>query len=162
MTKWTRLITIAAVSLLLDACSKALVKDRLQLHEQREFIGEYLRITYIHNPGAAFGISIGAHSRVIFAMLAIIALIGVGVMYSATPREEITKLNALALISGGALGNLWNRFITKQGVVDWIDVGLGSLRWPVFNIADVAVTTGAVVLALSLWREQPEGVGKRV
>lgn len=67
---------------------------------------------------------------------------------------------ALSAILGGALGNLANRALIEQGVVDWIDVGVGTLRWPVFNLADIAITTGAVLLALSLWREEspdPEG-----
>ncbi|MGH7447666.1 MAG: signal peptidase II, partial [Longimicrobiales bacterium] len=57
---------------------------------------------------------------------------------------------------GGAVGNLIDRVRSASGVVDFIDVGVGSVRWPVFNVADMAVTTGAIILALSLWKEEQE------
>jgi signal peptidase II len=63
------------------------------------------------------------------------------------------RLLALALVCGGAVGNLIDRVRSSRGVVDFIDVGVGSYRWPTFNVADIAVTCGAVALALVLWSE---------
>jgi signal peptidase II len=60
---------------------------------------------------------------------------------------------ALGLVAGGAVGNLIDRVRSPRGVVDFLDVGVGALRWPTFNIADIAVSCGAIALAVSLWRE---------
>lgn len=137
-----------------DILSKGIVERQLRLYEQILLIGDYLRLTFIHNPGAAFGISVGEHSRVIFLVLSVVALVALLAMYRSTAPGDRVRLFALSLITGGALGNVWNRVANPAGVVDWIDVGVGDLRWPVFNFADVAITIGAVVLALSLWREE--------
>ena len=60
---------------------------------------------------------------------------------------------ALGLVAGGAAGNLIDRIRSGRGVVDFLDVGIGALRWPTFNVADIAVSCGAIALAISLWRE---------
>lgn len=159
MKKWIHLAALAGGALALDACSKTAVQRSFHLYEQRELIGEYVRLTYIHNPGAAFGISVGPYSSLIFAVLSIVALAALVGMYAVTPPQDRLRLHAIALIAGGALGNLWNRLVSRAGVVDWIDVGVGDTRWPVFNVADIAVTTGAIILALSLWREE-EAAGR--
>lgn len=149
----------------LDAITKFLVQQSFGLYNQVRIIGDYVRLTYIQNPGAAFGIHLGDYSRPIFLVLSLIALAALAGMYWATPAREKIRLTAIALICGGAIGNLIDRVRSAQGVVDFLDVGVGDLRWPVFNVADIAVTTGAIFLALSLWREEqrpdrrPEGGG---
>ena len=60
---------------------------------------------------------------------------------------------ALGLVAGGAAGNLVDRIRSHRGVVDFLDFGIGNLRWPTFNVADIAVSCGAVALAISLWIE---------
>ncbi len=70
-----------------------------------------------------------------------------------TPPTDRLRQVAVGFVAGGAAGNLIDRILSARGVVDFIDVGLGSLRWPTFNVADIAVSCGAVALALSLWRE---------
>jgi signal peptidase II len=141
---------------LADAVTKFLVEQNMRLYQQVEIIGEYFRLTYIHNPGAAFGIHLGAHSRIIFLVLSLVALAALAAMYWSTPARDKVRLTAISLICAGAIGNLIDRVRSEQGVVDFLDVGLGDLRWPVFNIADIAVTTGAIFLALSLWQEDQE------
>jgi signal peptidase II len=138
---------------LLDVATKFLVQSHMRLYQQIDIIGDYLRLTYIHNPGAAFGIHLGEHSRIIFLLLSVVALVALAAMYWSTPTRDRVRLTAISLICAGAIGNLIDRIRTDQGVVDFIDVGVGDLRWPVFNVADIAVTTGAVFLALSLWQE---------
>jgi signal peptidase II len=140
--------------LLLDVATKAAVQRTLREYDQVPVIGEYLRLTYIHNPGAAFGIQLGAHSREIFLVLSLVALVALLVMYWFTPTSDRSRLSAIALICAGALGNLVDRVRLERGVVDFLDVGVGSIRWPVFNVADIAVTAGAIILALSLWNEE--------
>jgi signal peptidase II len=146
--------------LILDVGTKALVQEHFVLYQQADVIGEYVRLTYIYNPGAAFGIHLGEHSRIIFLVLSIAALGALVGMYWFTPVADRLRLTAIALTCGGAIGNLIDRVRSESGVVDFIDLGVGNIRWPVFNVADIAVTTGAIILALSLWKEE-QGVERR-
>ena len=119
-------------------------------------VGDFMTFHLVYNPGAAFGINFGQYSRWIFMTLAIVALFVLGAMVRGTPPSDKWKISSLALICGGAVGNLIDRFTNSRGVVDFIDVGIGSYRWPTFNIADMAVSCGAVILAVILWREGKE------
>ena len=74
-------------------------------------------------------------------------------MSASSPRGDRFRELALGLVTGGAVGNLIDRIRSHQGVVDFLDVGIGALRWPTFNVADIGVSCGAIALALSLWRE---------
>jgi signal peptidase II len=152
--KMALLLGILGGVLLLDVSTKLLVQAHFHLYQQVDIVGEYLRLTYIYNPGAAFGIHLGQYSREIFLVLSLIALVALLAMYWYTPASDRVRLMSIALICGGAIGNLIDRIRSEAGVVDFIDVGVGTIRWPVFNIADMAVTTGAIILALSLWREE--------
>src|SRR5260370_10447988 len=78
---------------------------------------------------------------------------------SAGPGDRF-RLLALALVCAGAVGNVLDRLRSAQGVVDFVDVGLGSARWPTFNVADSAITVGAIALAVSLWLEGRHGGGE--
>ncbi len=140
-----------------DAFTKMLAVDRLTpSHLPREVIGDWLRLTLVYNPGAAFGLHLGAYSRWIFTALAVGALVVLGSMWRQTRPGDRVRVLALALVSGGAVGNLLDRLKSARGVVDFIDVGVGAARWPTFNVADIAVSTGAVLLAVVLWREDGE------
>jgi signal peptidase II len=153
----TKIILFAGVLsgvLLFDISTKLLVQKHFVLYQQMDIIGEYVRLTYIYNPGAAFGIQLGEHSRFIFLVLSVIALAALIGMYWFTPAIDRLRLSSIALICGGAVGNLIDRVRSENGVVDFIDVGVGAVRWPIFNVADMAVTTGAIILALSLWKEE--------
>lgn len=140
----------------IDFITKELIQRSMSLYQQINIIGDYVRLTYIHNPGAAFGINLGAYSRIIFLVLSCIALAALAGMYWVTPSKDRSRLASIALICGGAVGNLLDRIRLSAGVVDFMDIGIGQLRWPVFNVADIAVTTGAIFLALSLWREEQQ------
>lgn len=146
--------TVLGGVLLLDVATKFLVQESMHLYQQIDVIGSYVRLTFIHNPGAAFGIHVGESSRQIFMGLSIIALGALIAMYWFTPAFDRVRLAAIALICGGAIGNLIDRIRSAEGVVDFLDIGIGETRWPVFNVADVAVTAGAIILALSLWKEE--------
>jgi len=150
---------VMAVVVVLDMVTKLIVQHSLRVYQQIEVIGDYVRLTYIENPGAAFGIHLGPYSRPIFLMLSLVALAALAGMYWVTPARDRVRLAAIALICGGAVGNLVDRVRSSSGVVDFLDVGIGDLRWPVFNVADIAVTTGAIFLALSLWQEEQRGGG---
>ena len=152
------LVLVGVVAL--DLATKLLIQRTFHLYQQMNVIGDYLRLTYIHNPGAAFGINLGPYSRFIFLGLSVIALVALAGMYWVTPARDRVRLSAISLICAGAIGNLLDRVRSAHGVVDFLDVGIGNLRWPVFNVADIAVTTGAIFLALSLWREEQQSEAK--
>jgi signal peptidase II len=142
--------------LAVDLVTKLFIQRSFTLYQQVPVIGDYVRLTYIYNPGAAFGIHLGEYSRFIFLFLSLLALAALAAMYWVTPARDRVRLASIALICGGALGNLLDRIRSANGVVDFLDVGVGDIRWPVFNVADIAVTTGAIFLALSLWREEQQ------
>lgn len=120
-------------------------------------IGDAVRFTLAYNPGAAFSMSLGAYSRVIFGGFAVVALVVLWRLYRLTGTGartgDLTRIIALGLAWGGAAGNLIDRFRSPFGVVDFIDIGYGNIRFWTFNVADSAVTVGALLLAWSLSRE---------
>lgn len=147
----------AAGIVLSDAFTKMIAVDRLYpVHAPREVVGEWLRLTLVYNPGAAFGLHLGPQSRWIFTGLTLVALAVLASLWRQSRPGERWRVLALALVSGGAVGNLLDRLRSGRGVVDFIDVGIGDLRWPTFNVADIAVSTGACLLALVLWREDTD------
>jgi signal peptidase II len=122
----------------------------------RGVAGEWLRLTLVYNPGAAFGLHVGEHSRWVFMALTVIALAILGRLYLGTRDGDMPRSIALALVCAGALGNLIDRVRSGRGVVDFIDIGLGTTRWPTFNVADMAVSTGAMLLAWVLWHQDQQ------
>lgn len=139
--------------LLADCSSKRIAEESLTLHSPQPVVGEVVRFTLAYNPGAAFGINVGSASRVVFTILTLVALGVLASMYRSTHANQRVQLAALALVTGGALGNLYDRLRGSAGVVDFIDVGVGGTRFWTFNIADAGITIGAILLALSLWTE---------
>lgn len=119
-------------------------------------IGDWLSLRLVYNPGAAFGIHVGAYSRWVFGLLAVVALIVLGAMVRQTAATHRFRLVTLGLVCGGAVGNLLDRMASARGVVDFIDVWIGSFHWPTFNVADMAVSCGAIALALVLWSEEKQ------
>jgi signal peptidase II len=150
-----RLFFGVAISVVLaDAFTKIMAVDRLMPSRlPREVLGETLRLTLVFNSGAAFGLHLGPNSRWIFMALIVGALALLWELYRTTSEGDRIRVLALALVCGGALGNLVDRVKSGRGVVDFIDVGIGAMRWPTFNVADMAVSCGAVLLAIVLWRE---------
>jgi signal peptidase II len=125
-----------------------------------QVLGEVLRFTLAYNPGAAFSMSLGPYSRWIFGGFAVVALVVLWRLYRMTGAGaragDRLRVLALGLAFGGAAGNLIDRIRSVAGVVDFIDIGVGDVRFWTFNLADSAVTVGALVLAWSLSREERE------
>ena len=150
---WPVIALVAVIDMVTKAIAvRALVPQRVP----HDVIGDVVRLTLVYNPGAAFGLNLGPQSRWIFTALTIVALVILARLYRATTRGDLSRVLALALVCGGAFGNLLDRLRSDLGVVDFLDVGLGSARWPTFNVADMAVSAGAVLLAWVLWQEDQE------
>jgi signal peptidase II len=146
--------TTAIVVIVLDQLTKEWAVRSLQpQHIPHEIWGDFLRFTLAFNRGAAFSMSLGDHSRWIFGGFALIALVILWRLFRASRPGETLRVLALALAFGGAAGNLIDRFRPRASVVDFIDIGLGNVRFWTFNLADTAVTFGAIMLALVLWKE---------
>lgn len=139
--------------LLLDIATKLIAEATLLRTSGVEVFGDWFQLRLVYNPGAAFGLNLGPYSRWIFFAVAVVAIVVLYRMSRAAVTGDWFRQLALGLICGGAAGNLIDRIRSGQGVVDFLDVGVGTLRWPTFNVADIAVSCGAVALAISLWRE---------
>ena len=145
---------VALVVVIIDVVTKAIAAATLfPPLIPHPVIGDVARLTLVYNRGAAFGIHVGAYSRPIFAILTVGALAILWRLYRVTAPGDRRRVLALALVSAGAVGNLIDRLRSAKGVVDFIDIGSATWRWPTFNVADIAVTTGAMLLAVVLWRE---------
>jgi signal peptidase II len=138
---WVLVFTAFVVAL--DQITKLAIKDRFYLGQSIEILGDVLRFTYIQNPGMAFGIRFGG--KLFFTIFASIASVIILIYLFRMRRERFHSRLSLALILGGAIGNLIDRFAYGE-VIDFIDVGIKNTRWPVFNVADSAVTIGMIIL----------------
>ena len=142
-----------AIVVVLDIVTKRWAERTLDLHVPVQVVGDVVRWNLVYNEGAAFGTHVGEWSRVIFTLLAALVLVFLGRIYRETGSDDGLRLVSLGLVCGGAVGNLVDRIRHGLGVVDFIDIGVGTLRFWTFNVADSAVTIGAIFLAWSLWRE---------
>jgi signal peptidase II len=150
---WGVIVTVV----LLDVVTKWLaVKHLTDYFGHVRVFGEWVRLTLVYNPGAAFGLHLGPYSRWIFMALTVGALGILWRLLKATRPGDWPRVLAVALVTAGAVGNLIDRIKSHQGVVDFLDVGIGDRRWPTFNVADMAVSGGAFLLAWVLWREEKE------
>jgi len=157
--RWWIWLLVSAAVIAADQSSKAWVESVLRVGEQRTLTANF-SIVLAYNTGAAFSFLADASGWQHYLFIGL-ALAASGLMIWLLRRggDRIYSL-ALSLILGGALGNLVDRVRSENGVVDFLDVGVGNVRWPVFNVADMAVTAGAIILALSLWKEEKREGGR--
>jgi len=141
---WVRVLLVAAVVLALDQLTKAIVRSSMTLGESRHVFAGILDITYVHNKGVAFGALAGGGA--ILAALAGVALGAIVVYFVMRSRTPYLWL-PVGMLLGGALGNLLDR--ARDGAVtDFIDLPL----WPTFNLADVAIVVGVILLLFDVER----------
>jgi signal peptidase II len=146
--------TILPVVLALDLVTKSWALRALAF-ERGELFGGLLPLTLAFNKGAAFGISVGEDSRWLFVPITFLALGLLAVLFKQAEERDFLRITAIALVVSGALGNLYDRLRWDRGVVDFLGpVDLGFWYFPIFNVADMAITCGAIMLAISFWLEE--------
>jgi len=144
-------VLTAAGVLVLDQATKRLVARFMAPGESLRILGDALRLTYVRNDGIAFGLHVGRGPA--FNVLSVAACAAVAFYLWKVRREGAWLRAGLSLILGGAIGNLADR-LTAGSVVDFIDAGVRTVRWPVFNVADSAVVVGAGILFILMIREE--------
>jgi signal peptidase II len=140
--------------MILDFLSKRWALDALSVRSS-EIWGGLVPLTLAYNKGAAFGISVGEDSRWFFVPITMVALILLAVLFKQAASRDFLRVGSISLVVSGAIGNLWDRVRWDLGVVDFIGpIDLGFWDFPIFNVADMAITCGAVLLAISFWFEE--------
>ncbi len=139
----TKLVLPCVIVLFFDQLSKYMVSHFIPKVGSIRILGEYARIVYTRNPGAVFGIPVGISFPYLVGIACIILLI-----LSVRMRSSV-----LSLILGGAIGNLIDR-IRFGSVVDFIDIGVGNIRWPTFNIADSCITVGIIIIIIAKFKQR--------
>lgn len=149
------LLTVA-VLIVIDQVTKYFIHTGMALHETIPVIPGFFSITYIRNPGAAFGFLAGASPtfRYVFFIGVTLAAIGLILHYLRTYAADDQLLTiSLGMILSGAVGNLIDR-VRFGEVIDFLDVYLGTSHWPAFNVADSAISVGAFILFIHLIRQK--------
>lgn len=141
---WAFAGALCGLILLADQASKAAIRDHLVLGERVDVLGP-LELTFVHNKGVAFGLAGGAGAGLVLVTFAALAV--VGYLFARNPTRPWMWV-AVGLLAGGALGNLADR-IRADAVTDFIHVG----SWPAFNLADVSISAGVILLVLLYLRD---------
>ena len=153
---------IALSVLLLDRLTKWLVAKNISPHDGLQVIPGFFRITHVENRGAAFGLFADSPAQWKIALLvlfSIAALVVVSALLWRNSHSMTTTGIGLALILGGALGNLWDRVLNGR-VVDFLLFYIGRYQWPAFNVADSAIVVGAVLLVIEILFVKPPALEK--
>jgi signal peptidase II len=150
MRKYHLLIAVAVLAL--DRYTKWLIAHRLTMHDSITVIPGFFRIIHTENPGAAFGIFADSPSQWkvgLLILFSVVALLIVSALLWKTSHTMTSTGIGLALILGGAVGNLWDRIVSHR-VVDFLLLYIGHYQWPAFNVADSAIVMGAGLLVLEI------------
>jgi signal peptidase II len=149
-------LLLAGAVFVADRLTKILIESSLALHETRVVVPGFFHIVHVRNEGIAFGLfadSPSAWKTWVLVLLSAAALAAVGYVLWTSTETAAGQNAALALILGGAAGNLFDRAATG-GVVDFLDFFLADWHWPAFNLADSAIVAGGGLLLLHLTRAQ--------
>jgi len=149
-------VALVLALLVLDRWTKSIIHSQFDVNQSISVIDGFFNITYVRNTGVAFGIfsSISSPAKSVLLSIFAAAAAAVVVVYSVkSPVRNRLLQVALAMILGGALGNLYDR-LTLGYVIDFIELYAGSYSWPAFNVADSAVSVGICLLALEIFRDE--------
>ena len=146
--------------IVLDLVTKRWALEALS-YSSSQLFGGLIPLTLAFNKGAAFGISIGEDSRWFFVPVTMVALVLLGGLLKEASKNDFLRIFSISLVISGALGNLYDRVRWGRGVVDFIGpIDLGRWDFPIFNIADMAISCGAILLAVSFWIEERVNTGQ--
>ena len=146
-----RYLLVSVGVIVLDQWTKWLVELHLSSHTAEPVIPGFLNLTHVRNTGVAFGLFASDGGGLLLTILGFGALAAVALYFWFAPARDRWLLVALALVVGGAVGNLIDR-VTSGAVTDFIDVYVGSHHWPSFNVADSAISIGIVLMAIDSFR----------
>ncbi len=156
--KYLVLASLAAAIVALDQATKIYIHTQFQLGQSLVVIADYFNITYVRNPGAAFGILSEAPEmfrRVFFFLMTPLALAVILLILRGVPSNDRVQVLALSLIFGGAIGNYIDR-LRFGFVIDFLDFHWRNLyAWPAFNVADSAIVVGVGLLILAMFTTPP-------
>ncbi len=156
----TRLFyTVSLTIIALDQISKFAVQQSLYVGQIIPIVPSFFNLTYVLNPGAAFGFLSGASAAIrnpFFIAISVVAVLFIIYYRSSHPRIGLLPSVGLACILGGAVGNLVDRLRLGM-VVDFLDVYYGSYHWPAFNLADSAITIGVTLMVFEILTEGRKG-----
>lgn len=157
-SKVGRWYLLAILIVVFDQLTKQWVSSSFTYGETLELL-PFLNLTLVHNMGAAFSFlsDAGGWQRWFFTIVSLIVSVVLVVWLSRLPAKQYLLATALALVLGGAVGNLWDRVLLGY-VVDFVDVYYQKYHWPAFNVADAAITIGAILLIIeSLFSSKSDG-----
>ena len=158
-----KILWISGLIFIVDQVTKYIIKTSMHLYDSHSVWGNFFRITYVENTGMAFGISV--NNNFLLTLFATVASVIILVYFFLIKGEHVFARTSMAIIFGGALGNIFDR-ITRGSVVDFLDFeffdiaipkfnflfihfpGYSMTRWPVFNVADISVSVGMVLLLI--------------
>lgn len=143
-------MAILAVSVIADQVSKVIVRKNIALHEQISYLSDYLTLTKVENSGAFLGMgdSMPEYIRIIVLILLPILVMGYGIYFIIT-KKDLPKLTLIGftMMIGGGLGNIYDR-IVYGSVTDFMHIDFGFVQTGIFNVADLSITTGAILVLL--------------
>lgn len=159
--RYLLLVGVSLVLIALDQITKMFVMHTMHLHESIPVIPDFFNLTYIRNPGAAFGIFATTNSAfrlIFFVGTSIFALGLLGTIFYRLHADDVWGQLTISSIFGGAIGNLIDRLRYGE-VVDFLDFHISGYHWPAFNVADSAISVGVVslliIFALEKKKEKP-------
>ena len=144
-------VGVAVVVFVIDRVTKAWVSDNIPLATARPIVGDYVRIVHAQNTGAAFGLL--PERTTLLSVLSVVAVLAIVYYYRQIASNSALVSATLGMQLGGAFGNLLDR-ITQGYVVDFVDVGVGDIRFWAFNVADSSIVVGIILVTAALWYEE--------
>ncbi|MDY7093492.1 MAG: signal peptidase II [Acidobacteriota bacterium] len=155
--KWILFAAVVLTILALDLATKSWALGALEPRGPTIYGLGFIPLTLHFNTGGLWGIGSGSVSRWLFSIASFAALALLVHLYRSTDRRHPLRLITIPMIAAGALGNLVDRLRWDRGVVDFIGpVDLGFMHWPIFNVADMAISCCTILLVISLWRDPGE------
>ncbi len=155
MNKYISSLAISTIVVIIDQISKYIIQEVMSSGQSIYVIEDFFNLTYIRNKGGAFGIFYGM-DEVFFLVVSFIAIVVVIVYIYKLHERERLLIVALSFILGGAIGNLIDRILYGE-VIDFIDLYIGEYHWPAFNVADLSITIGVLMVILDIFKGSHKG-----